>query len=94
MKESECNHSPFVEFLFSHRLTGLKRFIKALAKTILLNVMLQVCGSRKPPRPSATPPCQGGEFKMKVLITKATIILSSNYHNSPPCQGGGRGWFG
>ncbi len=54
--------------------------------------MLQVCGRRKPSRPSATPPWQGGEFKTTVLIIKAAFILSSNYHNSPPCQGGGGGW--
>jgi hypothetical protein len=53
----------------------------------------QVCGRRKPPRPSATPPWQGGEFNMNALI-KVAIVLSSYYHNSPPCQGGGRGWLG
>jgi hypothetical protein len=34
----------------------------------------QVCGRRKPPRPSATPPWQEGEFKMKALLIKATLF--------------------
>jgi hypothetical protein len=41
---------------------------------VLLWFRLQVCGMRKPPRPSATPPWQGGEFKMKIMIIKVAII--------------------
>jgi hypothetical protein len=32
-----------------------------------------ICSRRKPPRPSASPPWQGGEFKMKGLIIKPAI---------------------
>ena len=55
--------------------------------------LLQVCGRRKPPRPSATPPWQGGEFQMKVMIIKEALfyqVTTITPHLAK--EGAGGGW--